>query len=58
MTLKESVDILYDLAKSEANKNESGKYFDNDKGGFSNAHPDAYDKAKIQTLLEITSSLV
>lgn len=55
---EKGVDILYDLAMSEANKNESGKYFDNDKGSFSNAHPDAYDEAKIQTLLEITSSLV
>ncbi|AXO79222.1 SDR family NAD(P)-dependent oxidoreductase [Olleya aquimaris] len=55
---EKGVDILYDLAMSEANKNESGKYFDNDKASFSNAHPDAYDEAKIQTLLEITSSLV
>lgn len=55
---EKGVDILYDLAMSEANKNESGKYFDNDKGSFSNTHPDAYDEAKIQTLLEITSSLV
>ncbi|OIQ23851.1 SDR family NAD(P)-dependent oxidoreductase [Lacinutrix sp. MedPE-SW] len=55
---EKGVDILYDLAMSEANKNESGKYFDNDKGSFSNAHPDAYDEAKIKTLLEVTSTLV
>lgn len=55
---EKGLDILYNLAISEANKNESGKYYDNDKGSFSNAHPDAYNEAKIQTLLEITNTLV
>lgn len=55
---EKGVDILYDLAMSEANKNESGKYFDNDKGVFSNAHPDAYDDSKVEELLSITQSII
>jgi len=55
---EKGVDVLYDLAISEANKNESGKYFDNDKGAFSNAHPDAYDDSKVEELLNITQSII
>ena len=59
---EKGVDILVDLVLSEEYKNDSGKYFDNDKGDpkgyFSPAHPDAYDEAKIETLLEITKRLV
>lgn len=54
--------ILYDLALSEAYKNDSGKYFDNDKGEdkgyFSPAHYAAYDEAKIEKLISITKSLI
>ena len=56
--LAEGVDILYDLAISGVYKNESGKYFDNDKGGFGNAHPDAYDDSKVEQLLSITQSII
>ncbi|WP_281846432.1 SDR family NAD(P)-dependent oxidoreductase [Olleya namhaensis] len=59
---EKGVDVLLDLALSNDYKNDSGKYFDNDKGDpkgyFSPAHPDAYDEAKIETLLEITKRLV
>lgn len=59
---EKGVDILYELAISEAYKNDSGKYFDNDKGDpkgcFSQAYPDAYDEAKIKHLLSITDSLL
>lgn len=55
------VDILYDLATSEAYKNDSGKYFDNDKGDpkghFSPAHPDAYNEDLITALLTKTEVL-
>lgn len=50
--------ILYDLAISEANKNESGKYFDNDKDGFSYTPLNAYDEVKISELLEITNRII
>ena len=46
--------ILYDLAVSRDHKNVTGKYFDNDKGGFSQAHPDAYDQTKVQELIKKT----
>lgn len=59
---EKGVNILYDLATSDAYKDATGKYFDNDKGEtighFASAHPDAYDEAKIETLLDITNSLV
>lgn len=59
---EKGMNILYDLALSEAHKNDSGKYFDNDKGEnkgvFSKAHTDAYDEAKIKKLISITESLI
>ncbi|SDW11864.1 NAD(P)-dependent dehydrogenase, short-chain alcohol dehydrogenase family [Lutibacter oricola] len=51
-------DILYDLAISENHKNNSGKYFDNDKGSYANAHPDAYNEAKIEQLIELTEKVL
>ena len=54
--------ILYDLAVSEDYKNQSGTYFDNDKdeikGMFSQAHPDAYDEAKIKQLIMTTDDVL
>lgn len=59
---EKGVDILYDLATSDAYKDATGKYFDNDKGEtigrFSPAHPDAYDEVKISELLEITNRII
>lgn len=51
-------DILYDLALSDDYKGITGKYYDNDKGAFASAHPDAYDEKKITKLLTITNSLI
>lgn len=55
-------DILYDLAVSDEYKGVSGKYFDNDKGEikgtFGEAHPDAYDEAKIDKLIEVTEDIL
>lgn len=50
-------DILYELAISE-NHNSSGKYFDNDKGTYANAHPDAYNEKLVTALIEKTKTLV
>ncbi|GAB7255649.1 SDR family NAD(P)-dependent oxidoreductase [Polaribacter sp. OB-PA-B3] len=59
---EKGVSILYDLATSDAYKDATGKYFDNDKGEtigrFSPAHPDAYDEVKISELLEITNRII
>jgi len=56
------VTILVDLALFDDYINDSGKYFDNDKGEekgyFSPAHPDAYDVVKIEKLLRLTEHLV
>ena len=58
---EKGADILYDLVTSKTYKDDSGKYFDNDKGDpkgyFSQADPDAYDGAKIEKLLVLTDSL-
>ncbi|NRD23659.1 SDR family NAD(P)-dependent oxidoreductase [Winogradskyella litoriviva] len=55
---EKGVDILYDLAVSERHKNHSGTYFDNDRGSYSNAHPDAYNDNKIKLLLTLTESII
>jgi len=51
-------DILYDLAVSEKYKGMTGKYFDNDKGSFGDAHPDAYDETKIEKLIGTTDEIL
>lgn len=54
--------ILYELAVSPEYQNETGKYFDNDKGDpkgmFGPAHGDAYDEGKIGALLEATAMVI
>lgn len=51
-------DILYDLTVSEEYENKSGQYFDNDMGQFNQAHADAYDTLKIQSLIVDTNQLI
>lgn len=51
-------DILYELAIAEKYKGATGKYYDNDKGSFGQAHPDAYEEAKIEKLVIATTSLL
>lgn len=55
---EKGVDILYDLALSTNHNNNSGKYFDNDKGVFSEAHNDAYNQEKINELLTETIQIL
>lgn len=50
--------ILFNLALSEEFKNDSGKYFDNDKGSFAMAHPDATNQKKINILLNLTKEII
>ncbi|MBE9043602.1 SDR family NAD(P)-dependent oxidoreductase [Pleurocapsales cyanobacterium LEGE 10410] len=50
--------ILYDLAVSEDYKGDSGKYFDNDRGTFAEAHPDAYNETKINKLITTTAKIL
>lgn len=46
--------ILYDLAVAQKYERVTGKYFDNDKGSFGDAHPDAYNDEKINQLISTT----
>tara|TARA_R110000868_G_scaffold4211_1_gene26394 strand:- start:43042 stop:43857 length:816 start_codon:yes stop_codon:yes gene_type:complete len=59
---EKGVAVLVDLALSNNYINDSGKYFDNDKGEdkgyFSPAHADAYDAVKVDTLARITNSVL
>ncbi|MEM6718878.1 MAG: SDR family NAD(P)-dependent oxidoreductase [Bacteroidota bacterium] len=50
--------ILYNLAVSDEHKGITGTYFDNDKGSYGNAHPDAYDAEKVQQLLQETEKVL
>ena len=43
---------------SERHKNQTGTYFDNYRGSYNNAHPDAYDNDKIKLLLTLTESII
>lgn len=51
-------DIITDLATNSKYTDKSGQYFDNDKGQFGNAHPDAYENDKIESLVVRTLELV
>jgi len=51
-------DILYHLATNEKVKEFSGKYFDNDSGSFTYAHPSAYNKNAIEQLISVTEEIV
>lgn len=50
-------DILYELAVSDEYQGASGKYFDNDKGTFAEAHPDAYNETEIDKLIATTAKI-
>ncbi|EDP95835.1 short-chain dehydrogenase/reductase SDR [Kordia algicida OT-1] len=50
--------ILFELATSDAHKNASGKYFNNDKGMYAKAHADAYNTEKIEQLISETEKIL
>ncbi|MEM6687687.1 MAG: SDR family NAD(P)-dependent oxidoreductase [Bacteroidota bacterium] len=50
--------ILYDLAVSAEHSGISGKYFDNDKGIYANAHAAAYDVERISDLIAETEAIL
>lgn len=51
-------DILYQLAVAEKYANASGKYFDNDAGGFGEMHSAGNNKEAIKMLMEKTESFM
>lgn len=50
--------ILYELAVLEEYQDATGKYFDNDRGNFAPAHPEAYNKTEIDKLIATTAKLL
>jgi len=50
--------ILYELAVSDQFNGATAQYFDNDQGSFVKAHPDAYNKNKIDQLIQTTQNLI
>lgn len=57
-TADKGADIIIDLATNSKFADSSGKYFDNDKGSFNEAHPDAYEDQKIESLITSTNFLL
>ncbi|MEM9103924.1 MAG: SDR family NAD(P)-dependent oxidoreductase [Pseudomonadota bacterium] len=51
-------DILVYLALNDEFSDSSGKYFDNDKGQFSNPHSDALDETKCQQVVDTIEAVV
>jgi len=51
-------DIIIDLATDPKYRDLSGKYFDNDKGEFNEAHQDAYQEEAIDALIVSTEKLL
>lgn len=50
--------IIYELAVGEAYEGISGRYYDNDRGGFGEAHADADDQRLIDALLVTTDQVL
>lgn len=50
--------IICDLAVSQTYQGLSGSYYDNDQGGFGQAHPDAYSVSKIEELIQQTEAIL
>ena len=55
---EKGADILVELAVSEKHAASNGKYFDIDKGMFSNAHNDSYNTEKINQLISETKKIL
>ena len=51
-------DILYELAVSDQYREASGKYYDNDQGGFGSLHADGRDEGAIAELIRHTEGLL
>ncbi|WP_372775387.1 SDR family NAD(P)-dependent oxidoreductase [Mangrovibacterium sp.] len=55
---EKGADILCDLAQSKEHEGITGKYFDNDRGAWANAHQLAYNEAAIDELIDFTQKLI
>ena len=50
--------ILYQLAVAEEHEGITGKYFDNDKGSYEEAHEDAYKEEETNRLIKQTEAII
>lgn len=50
--------ILVSLATSDEQLSHSGEYYDNDRGSYGDAHPNAYDAGMIDELLMWTQEII
>lgn len=50
--------ILMSLATSDEHLRHSGDYYDNDRGGYGDAHPNAYDPEMIDELIKWTQEIL
>ncbi len=50
--------ILFELATLDKFSEMSGYYFDNDRGAFNDAHPDAYNEEKVTALISETEKIL
>lgn len=57
-TPDKGADILVEIALENKHAQNSGRYYDNDKDVFSDAHPDAYDDLKMEQLLDVTKQIL
>lgn len=55
---EKGANILVTLSTMDDIKTHSGAYFDNDKGTWSTALPDAYDTQKIESLMEVVNEIL
>ncbi len=51
-------DIIVDTSIGERFANANGMYFDNDRGDFSDLHPDVHDEDKVKTLIRTFDEIV
>ena len=52
------IDILCELAVSPDHTGVTGQYYDNDQGGFAQAHPAAYNPAEVDRLIRTTRQMI
>ncbi len=50
--------IIHEVSLSDIHSGNTGKYYDNDKGGYGPAHSDAYNSDKINKLIDATESIL
>lgn len=55
---EKGANILLDLTLAETHNEHSGEYYDNDAGGYAQAHPAVYDHFAVSKLIDFTNNLI